>query len=187
MYSPNFTVEKKIFCLSLHYNGDDSHLFVNGKEDTKLKAKHFEIKAHSLCLGNISNEYPTSNDFKETALYGNVYDFSADYSAISNDKILDIHKYLMKKKTISYKMFGFVKKVFIAALSVLSATPLNVNSLECVSMKNQEWKTRSEIINGYTDEPVFYPFNIKVNKCGESCNNINDSYAKMCVLTLLRT
>ena len=39
MYSPNFSAENKIFCLSLHYNGDDSYLFVNGKEVTKFKGK----------------------------------------------------------------------------------------------------------------------------------------------------
>ena len=32
MYSINFTVTKKIFCLSLHYNGANSYLFVNGTE-----------------------------------------------------------------------------------------------------------------------------------------------------------
>ena len=37
MYSPNFTVDNKIFCLSLHYNGDNSYLFVNGKEVTKFR------------------------------------------------------------------------------------------------------------------------------------------------------
>ena len=34
MYSPNFTVDNKIFCLSLHYNGDNSYLFVNSREIT---------------------------------------------------------------------------------------------------------------------------------------------------------
>ena len=34
MYSPNFTVDNKIFCLSLNYNDDNSYLFVNGKEIT---------------------------------------------------------------------------------------------------------------------------------------------------------
>ena len=48
-------------------------------------------------------------------------------------------------------------------------------------MNNQECKTRSEIINTNNNEPVFYPFSIKVNKCGGSCNNINDPYAKLCV------
>ena len=40
MYSPNFTVDNKIFCLSLHYNGDNSYLFVNDKEITKLRANN---------------------------------------------------------------------------------------------------------------------------------------------------
>ena len=39
MYSLNFSAENKIFCLRLHYNGDNSYLFVNGKEVTKFKAK----------------------------------------------------------------------------------------------------------------------------------------------------
>ena len=57
----------------------------------------------------------------------------------------------------------------------------SVNSLECVSMNNQECKTRTKIININNNEPVFYPFSIKVNKCSGSCNNINDPYAKLCV------
>ena len=39
MYSPNFNFANKTFCLSLHYNGDDSYFFVNGKEVTKFKPK----------------------------------------------------------------------------------------------------------------------------------------------------
>ena len=54
LYSPNFSAENKRFCLSLHYNGDDSYLFVNGKEVTKFKAKKSEIKASQLTLGSIS-------------------------------------------------------------------------------------------------------------------------------------
>ena len=50
MYSPSFSAENKIFCLSLHYNGDNSYLFVNGKEVTKFKAKKSEIKANQLTL-----------------------------------------------------------------------------------------------------------------------------------------
>ena len=54
MYSPNFSAENKVFCFSLHYNGDDSYLFVNGKEVTKFKAKKSEIKGNQLNLGSIS-------------------------------------------------------------------------------------------------------------------------------------
>ena len=46
---------------------------------------------------------------------------------------------------------------------------------------NQECKVRPEIINVNSDEPVFYPFSIKTTKCSGSCNNINDTYAKICV------
>ena len=45
-------------------------------------------------------------------------------------------------------------------------------------MNNQKYKIRSEIININTNEPVFYPFSIKVNKCSGCCNNVNDPYAK---------
>ena len=51
MYSPNFTIDNKIFCLSLHYNGDNSYLFVNGKEVTKFKAKNSELIKYRMCLG----------------------------------------------------------------------------------------------------------------------------------------
>ena len=43
MHSTNFTVDNKTFCLSLHYNGDNSYLFVNGKEIINFKAKDSEI------------------------------------------------------------------------------------------------------------------------------------------------
>ena len=56
-----------------------------------------------------------------------------------------------------------------------------VNSLKCVSMNNQKCKTRTEIINFNTNEPVFYTYSIKINKCKGSCNTINDPYAKLCI------
>ena len=72
-YSINFTVNRKKFCLSLHYNGSNSYLFVNGTEIVKLKAKDCKIKALALCLGNISKEFSVDNMIK-TGLNG--YDFS---------------------------------------------------------------------------------------------------------------
>ena len=99
MYSPNFTVGNKIFCLSLHYNSENSYLFVNGKEVTKFKAKNSELIKYPMSLGGLSKDC-NKNSRKDTGLYGNVYDFSVDYSAITNDEILDIHKYLMKKNNI---------------------------------------------------------------------------------------
>ena len=48
-------------------------------------------------------------------------------------------------------------------------------------MNNQECKIRSEKINVNTNEPIFYPYSITINKCKGSCNTINDQYAKFCV------
>ena len=61
MYSINFTVTKNKFCLSLHYSGANSHLFVNGTEIYKFKAKDSKIVANPLCLGNISKEWSVDN------------------------------------------------------------------------------------------------------------------------------
>ena len=57
MYSTNFAVDNKTFCLSLHYNGDSSYLFVNSKEIINFKAKDSEIVPYPLCLGNISKDF----------------------------------------------------------------------------------------------------------------------------------
>ena len=86
-------------CLSLHCNGTNSYLFVNGTEIYKSKAKYSEIIATPLCLRNISKDFSVDN-IKKTGLNGYVYDFSVDYDAIAVDDILDIHKYLMKKNNI---------------------------------------------------------------------------------------
>ena len=48
-------------------------------------------------------------------------------------------------------------------------------------MNNQEFKIRSEIINLNAKEPFSYPYSIKINRCKDSCNTINDPYAKICV------
>ena len=76
-------------------------------------------------------------------------------------------------------MFGFIKKVFVVAMTFFRFNVLSVNSLECVSINNQECKIRSKTINNNNNESVFYPFSIKVNKCSGSCNNINDPYTKL--------
>ena len=75
MYSINFTVTKKKFCLSLHYNGANSCLFANGTEIYKFKANDSEIVTTSLCLGNISKDWSVDN-IKITGFNGYVYDFS---------------------------------------------------------------------------------------------------------------
>ena len=99
MYSVNFTDHKEKYCLSLHYNGANSYLFVNGTEIIKFKVKDSEIVATPLCLGNISKDWLVDN-MKDIRLNGYVYDFSVDYDTVAVDDILDIHKYLMKKNNM---------------------------------------------------------------------------------------
>ena len=79
------------------------------------------------------------------------------------------------------KMFKFIKQIFISTMMLFNSI-LNVNPLECVSMKNQQYKVRLEIVNIGINDPIFYPFSTKVNKCSGNCNNINNPYAKICVL-----
>ena len=62
MYSINFTMTRKKFCLSLHYNRANSYLFVNGTEIYKFKAKDTEIVAVPLCLGNILKDWSVHNE-----------------------------------------------------------------------------------------------------------------------------
>ena len=74
LYSINFTKENTKFCLSLHYNGANGYLFVNGTEIIKFKAKDSEIAAYPLCLGKISRDWSVEN-IKKNGLKGYVYDF----------------------------------------------------------------------------------------------------------------
>ena len=57
----------------------------------------------------------------------------------------------------------------------------SVNPLECISMENQECKVRPEIVNIGSNNPKFYPFSIKTNKCSGNCNNISNPFARICV------
>ena len=91
MYSINFTRDNVKFCLSLHYNGANSYLFVNGTEMIKFKAKDSKIVASPLCLGNISKDWSTDN-MRKSSFAGYVHDFSVGYDAITVDDIKDIKK-----------------------------------------------------------------------------------------------
>ena len=78
-------------------------------------------------------------------------------------------------------IFGFIEKCFFTGMTFFNFKLSNVNVLECVSMNNQKCKIRPELISINTNEPVFYPYSIKINRCKSSCNTINDPYAKICV------
>ena len=101
LFHNNFIEFGVKFVLSLHYNGDNNYLFANGRQELKFKAKDDQIISEKLCLGNLSNEWTTSESEK-TGLYGNIYDFVVDYKAINGAKpIYDMHRYLMTKHNIS--------------------------------------------------------------------------------------
>ena len=84
--------------MSLYYNGDNSYLFVNGKEIYKFKASNKNF-SFPFFLGNISNKLGAI-DCKEVSSKGNAYDFSVDCSSIDKSNILNIHKYLMIKNSV---------------------------------------------------------------------------------------
>ena len=68
-------------------------------------------------------------------------------------------------------MFRLVRQIFISTLIFFSSLS-SVNALECISMKNQEYKVRPETVNINSNNPIFYPFSIKRNKFSGNCNNI---------------
>ena len=70
VYCQTFTQPSKKFVLSLQYKGNDSYLFVNGKRELKFKCKTEHLVKEKLCLGNLSNQWTTSESVK-TGLHGN--------------------------------------------------------------------------------------------------------------------
>ena len=91
-----------------------------------------------------------------------------------------------EKEWNSIKMFGFIKQIFISTLMYFSNLS-SVNSLECISMKNQECNVRPKILDINSNNSIFYPFNIKINKCSGNSNNINDPYAGICVPDVVKS
>ena len=97
----NFTDFGKKFVLSLHYNGDNSYLFVNGRQELKFKTKTDQLVKEKICIGNLSDQWTTSESEK-TGVYGKIYDFVVDYEQISGVKtIYDMHRYLIIKHNIN--------------------------------------------------------------------------------------
>ena len=83
-------------------------------------------------------------------------------------------------------MFAFrkyFKKIFCIGLIILSNF---TNALDCISMKNRESKVRPESFSINSNNPIFHPFSIKVNKCSGNCNNINDRYARICAPDVIK-
>ena len=82
------------------------------------------------------------------------------------------------------KIFSFVKKVFVLGLTILSGTI--TDALKCVSINNQECKVRPKIVDVSSNNPIFYTFNDKTNRCSGNCNSINDPYAKTCASDVVK-
>ena len=72
-----------------------------------------------------------------------------------------------------------LKKFFFLGLTVLLSAI--TGALKCVSINNQECKVRPKIFDVSSNNPIFYPFSVKINRCSGDCNSINDSYTKICV------
>ena len=79
----------------------------------------------------------------------------------------------------------FVSGIMLFGCNISGIYSLNTVS-KCLSMNNQGCKIRPEIININSNEPFFYPYSIKVNKCSSSCKNIDDSYSKLCALDVVK-
>ena len=97
----NVTDFGKKFVLSLLYNGDNSYLFVNGRQELKFKDKTDQLVKEKLCIGNLSDQSTTSESEK-TGVYGKIYDFVVDYEQFSGVKaIYDMRRYLITKHNIN--------------------------------------------------------------------------------------
>ena len=99
-HSINFSKTNTKFCLSQHYNADNSYLFVNGKEIFKFKASNKNVNFPTqFCLGGISNGF-SATESREVSLNLNAHNFWVDYNPIDKSDTLNILKYLMTKSNI---------------------------------------------------------------------------------------
>ena len=129
-------------------------------------------------LQKVSIDFSTNNMIK-TGLDGSAYDSSVDYSIIDTSNIIHIHNYLMKKHDCN--MFGLTKKMFRALLIfIVNAS----NHTKCALLSNEKFEIQSTVVslhsNEYSREFHYYPFTVKLDKCVESCNTLNDLSNKFC-------
>ena len=95
----NFTDPVHKLILILHYSGDNSYLFVNGRQELK-----------KLCIGNLSDQWTAASELEKTGLNGNIYDFVVYYEQIVGVKTIhDMHRYLMTKHNINPKKNNIIK------------------------------------------------------------------------------
>ena len=98
-FSINFDKGNTKFCLSLHYNGDESYLYVNETKIFKFKAKD-NVSWNKFCVGSVSKDF-TKDKQSKTSLNGTwIYEFAVDHHSIKREEILNIQEYLMAKNNI---------------------------------------------------------------------------------------
>ena len=85
-----------------------------------------------------------------------------------------------EKEWNSIKIFKFIKQIFISTM-IFFGNLSNVNPLKCILMKNRQCKVKLKIVNVNDNDPIFYPFSMKTNKCCSNCNNIDDPFARICL------
>ena len=101
IFTETLQILVKKIVLSLHYNGDNSYLFVNGRQELKFKVKIDQLVKEKLCIGSLSDKW-TKSESEKTGVYGKIYDFVVDYEQISGVKtIYDMHRYLIIKQNIN--------------------------------------------------------------------------------------
>ena len=117
--------------MSLHYNGDNSYLFVNGIEQFKFKANDSNIVANQLCLGNISKYWGATN-MKKTGLFGYVYVLVLIMMLLTF-LILLVPQILNDEKLYQIKCLDLLQKIFSTVLMILSSLVITI-TLGCISI-----------------------------------------------------
>ena len=92
--------------------------------------------------------------------------------------------YLLRNTNIYPIQIFCIGSLFLSSL--LSTNPLNAIALSCISLKNKKCKVTPKIVDINSNNPIFYPFSIKINKYSGSCININNPYAKICVPDVIK-
>ena len=83
-------------------------------------------------------------------------------------------------------MFGLLKSVFYRINIFVNFNGRKLYFVELYLNEQSKCKVRPQVVNANGEEPVFFPFSIKIRKCTGSCHNINDPYAKLCVSDVVK-
>ena len=78
--------------------------------------------------------------------------------------------------------------MWLINLTISLFSIFKVRALERASVVNQKCMARPKIldVNEGVGEALFYPYNVLVNKCSESCNTFDNPIAKLCVPNVIR-